>query len=74
LNRIGNQVFSIDLDEPANYAASSAPVHYPRIGTRRGSRGRIQRLDRPADGAQRRRGAGTGASIALLGAPSAAPA
>jgi hypothetical protein len=31
LNRIGNQVFSIDLDRPANYAGSSAPVHYPRI-------------------------------------------
>jgi mono/diheme cytochrome c family protein len=31
LNRIGNQVFSIDLNNPKNYAASSAPVHYPRI-------------------------------------------
>ncbi len=31
LNRIGNQVFSIDLDRPENYAGSSAPVHYPRI-------------------------------------------
>ena len=31
LNCIGNQVFSIDLDNPKNYAGSSAPVHYPRI-------------------------------------------
>ena len=31
LNRIGNQVFSLDLKKPENYAASSAPVHYPRI-------------------------------------------
>jgi hypothetical protein len=31
LNRIGNQVFSIDLDRPENYVGSSAPVHYPRI-------------------------------------------
>ena len=31
LNRIGNQVFSIDLKNPENYAGSSAPVHYPRI-------------------------------------------
>ncbi len=31
LNRIGNQVFSIDLKNPDNYAGSSAPVHYPRI-------------------------------------------
>jgi hypothetical protein len=31
LNRIGNQVFSIDLGKPGNYAGSSAPVHYPRI-------------------------------------------
>ncbi|SDI92691.1 MULTISPECIES: di-heme-cytochrome C peroxidase [Bradyrhizobium] len=31
LNRIGNQVFSIDLKNPDNYASSSAPVHYPRI-------------------------------------------
>ena len=31
LNRIGNQVFSVDLDNPKNYAGSSAPVHYPRI-------------------------------------------
>lgn len=31
LNRIGNQVFSIDLKRPENYAGSSAPVHYPRI-------------------------------------------
>lgn len=31
LNRIGNQVFSTDLNNPRNYAASSAPVHFPRI-------------------------------------------
>jgi hypothetical protein len=31
LNRIGNQVFSVDLNNPKNYAASSAPVHFPRI-------------------------------------------
>ncbi len=31
LNRIGNQVFSVDLNNPTNYAGSSAPVHYPRI-------------------------------------------
>jgi hypothetical protein len=31
LNRIGNQVFSTDLKNPGNYAAHSAPVHYPRI-------------------------------------------
>src|SRR5579864_2149894 len=31
LNRIGNQVFAIDLNNTANYAAHSAPVHYPRI-------------------------------------------
>jgi mono/diheme cytochrome c family protein len=31
LNRIGNQVFSQDLNRPENYRGSSAPVHYPRI-------------------------------------------
>lgn len=31
LNRIGNQVFAIDLDKPENYVGSTAPVHYPRI-------------------------------------------
>src|SRR5436190_12528999 len=31
LNRIGNQVFSIDLKKPENYTGSTAPVHYPRI-------------------------------------------
>jgi hypothetical protein len=31
LNRIGNQVFSIDTGLDANYAAESAPVHFPRI-------------------------------------------
>ncbi|MBB3525910.1 hypothetical protein HJB84_28445 [Rhizobium sp. NZLR1b] len=31
LNRIGNQVFSLDLDRPENYAAQSAPVAFPHI-------------------------------------------
>ena len=31
LNRIGNQVFALDLKKPENYRGSSAPVHYPRI-------------------------------------------
>lgn len=31
LNRIGNQVFSVDLKNPNNYASHSAPVHFPRI-------------------------------------------
>ncbi|MBR0797941.1 cytochrome c [Bradyrhizobium jicamae] len=31
LNRIGNQVFAIDLNNPNNYASHSAPVHFPRI-------------------------------------------
>ena len=31
LNRIGNQVFSLDLKNPQNYAAHAAPVHFPRI-------------------------------------------
>ena len=31
LNRIGNAVFSVDLQNPKNYAGSSAPVHFPRI-------------------------------------------
>ena len=31
LNRIGNQVFSVDMGIDANYAAESAPVHFPRI-------------------------------------------
>ena len=31
LNRIGNQVFSINLNNPDNYASHSAPVHFPRI-------------------------------------------
>ncbi|WP_298871196.1 di-heme-cytochrome C peroxidase [uncultured Bradyrhizobium sp.] len=31
LNRIGNEVFAIDLKTPENYAATSAPVHFPRI-------------------------------------------
>jgi hypothetical protein len=72
LNRIGNQVFSIDLNEPANYAGSSAPVHYPRIwdtpwfpwAQYNGSIG--QPMVRNAGEAL-----GTGASIVLAGAPSA---
>lgn len=31
LNRIGNQVFSLDLHRPENYVATSAPVNYPHI-------------------------------------------
>ena len=31
LNRIGNQIFSLDLQRPENYAATSAPVRYPQI-------------------------------------------
>jgi hypothetical protein len=31
LNRIGNVVFAIDLDESANWVGFSAPVHFPRI-------------------------------------------
>jgi len=31
LNRIGNQVFSLDLSSDENYAGYSAPVHYPHI-------------------------------------------
>ncbi len=31
LNRIGNQVFGLDLNMPVNNAAISAPVHFPRI-------------------------------------------
>jgi hypothetical protein len=31
LNRIGNQVFGVDMGQQANYVATSAPVHFPRI-------------------------------------------
>jgi hypothetical protein len=31
LNRIGDIVFAIDLDEPANWVGFSAPIHFPRI-------------------------------------------
>jgi cytochrome c5 len=31
LNRIGNTVFAVDLQEPKNFVAYSAPVHFPRI-------------------------------------------
>ena len=33
LNRIGNQVFAINMGVDANYAPLNAPVHYPRIWT-----------------------------------------
>lgn len=33
LNRIGNQVFSSDLDRPSNYSPINAPVNYPHIWT-----------------------------------------
>jgi hypothetical protein len=70
LNRIGNQVFSIDLGKPENYAGSSAPVHYPRIwdsawfdwAQYNGSIG--QPMVRNAGEAL-----GTGAPIALAGSP-----
>jgi hypothetical protein len=31
LNRIGNEVFAVDLKYPGNYAATSAPVRFPHI-------------------------------------------
>ena len=31
LNRIGNQVFAVDMGRQENYVATSAPVHFPRI-------------------------------------------
>jgi hypothetical protein len=31
LNRIGNEVFALRLNEPRNYAPFKAPVHYPSI-------------------------------------------
>jgi hypothetical protein len=31
LNRIGNQVFSLDLKRPENYASTTAPVNFPHI-------------------------------------------
>jgi hypothetical protein len=31
LNRIGNTVFALDMNQKANYAPTSAPVHFPRI-------------------------------------------
>jgi len=33
LNRIGNQVFSIDINNRGNYAAPNAPVNYPYLWT-----------------------------------------
>jgi hypothetical protein len=74
LNRIGNQVFSIDLDRPENYAGSSAPVHYPRIWDTpwfpwaQYSASIGQPMVRNAGEAL-----GTGASIAFAGAASANP-
>ena len=74
LNRIGNQVFSIDLDRPENYVGSSAPVHYPRIWDTpwfplaQYSASIGQPMVRNAGEAL-----GTGASIAFAGAPSASP-
>jgi hypothetical protein len=74
LNRIGNQVFSIDLDQPANYVGSSAPVHYPRIWDTpwfpwaQYSASIGQPMVRNAGEAL-----GTGASIAFAGAASANP-
>ena len=74
LNRIGNQVFAIDLDQPANYAGSSGPVHYPRIWDTpwfpwaQYSASIGQPMVRNAGEAL-----GTGASIAFAGAPSANP-
>jgi hypothetical protein len=71
LNRIGNQVFGIDLDRPENYVGSSAPVHYPRIWNtawfeRAQYNGSIgQPMVRNAGEAL-----GTGAPIALAGTPS----
>lgn len=71
LNRIGNQVFSLDLGLSQNYAGTSAPVHYPRIwgvhwfewAQYNGSIG--QPMVRNAGEAL-----GTGASIIMAGAPS----
>ena len=71
LNRIGNQVFSIDLDKPENYAGSSAPAHYPRIWNTawfdwaQYNRSIQQPMVRNAGEAL-----GTGAPIVLTGAPS----
>ncbi|MBS0519839.1 MAG: catalase family protein [Proteobacteria bacterium] len=73
LNRIGNQVFAIDLGKPENYAGSTAPVHYPRIwdvqwfewAQYNGSIG--QPMVRNAGEAL-----GTGAPIVLAGAPASA--
>lgn len=31
LNRIGNFVFAVDMNTPANFVGYSAPVHFPRI-------------------------------------------
>jgi len=73
LNRIGNQVFGVDLGRPGNYVGNSAPVHYPRIwdsawfewAQYNASIG--QPMVRNAGEAL-----GTGASVLLQGAPSSA--
>ncbi|NUB10515.1 hypothetical protein FW320_30720 [Azospirillum sp. Vi22] len=31
LNRIGNEIFALQLDEPANFAPKRAPVNYPHL-------------------------------------------
>ncbi|SKA32086.1 hypothetical protein SAMN02745126_05159 [Enhydrobacter aerosaccus] len=75
LNRIGNQLFAIDLGKFENYASSAAPVHYPRIwdvhwfewAQYNGSIG--QPMVRNAGEAL-----GTGAPIVLAGAPSSTTA
>lgn len=75
LNRIGNQLFAIDLGRFENYAGSSAPVHYPRIwdvhwfewAQYNGSIG--QPMVRNAGEAL-----GTGAPIVLAGVPSSTTA
>ena len=33
LNRIGNQVFKVDMDRPSNYSPITAPVNFPHIWT-----------------------------------------
>ena len=71
LSRIGNQVFSINLGKPENYAASAAPVHYPRIwgvhwfDWAQYNASIMQPMVRNAGEAL-----GTGAPVVLSGAPS----
>jgi hypothetical protein len=74
LTRIGNQVFSIHMERPENYAGSSAPVHYPRIWDvpwfpwAQYSASIRQPMVRNAGEAL-----GTGASLAAAGSPTASP-